>query len=176
MRAYSVDLRQRIVRAVEEQGKSKEEVVKLFGTSLASVNCYLKQHRDTGELKASSPPGGVARIKASEYPLLRAQLEAHNDASLAEHARQWQQAHGTQLSVTTMWRTIRRLGYSRKKDPICLRTRPSKATSVAGWRLPTRSLQAGVYRREWRRPGDVTRLRARSCGSTRLEGRAGWTR
>lgn len=117
MRAYSVDLRERIVRAVEEQGKSKEEVVKLFETSLASVNRYLKQHRDTGELEASSPPGSVARIKASEYPLLRAQVEAHNDASLAEHARQWQQAHGTQLSVTTMWRTFKRLGYSRKKRP-----------------------------------------------------------
>src|SRR5215212_5414993 len=40
MKAYSVDLRQKVVEAVEQRGTSKSEAARLFGISLSSVKRY----------------------------------------------------------------------------------------------------------------------------------------
>ena len=47
---------------------------------------------------------------------LVAQLQAHDDASLEEHCRLWEQSQGVRVSLSTMSRAIKRLGWTRKKD------------------------------------------------------------
>jgi transposase-like protein len=49
MRAYSQDLRQKVVEAVEQRGTSKSEAARLFGISLSSVKRYTKlaTHRES---------------------------------------------------------------------------------------------------------------------------------
>ncbi|HEY7348792.1 MAG TPA: helix-turn-helix domain-containing protein [Ktedonobacterales bacterium] len=47
MRAYSNDLRQRIVRAVD-QGHRQAEIAAAFQLSVATIKRYLKQRRETG--------------------------------------------------------------------------------------------------------------------------------
>ena len=47
MRAYSDDLRQRILRAVD-QGHRQAEIAAPFQVSLATIGRYLKQRRETG--------------------------------------------------------------------------------------------------------------------------------
>ena len=42
MKAYSQDLRERVLRAVD-LGHSRAEIVQLFGVSLATIKRYLKQ-------------------------------------------------------------------------------------------------------------------------------------
>ena len=42
MKAYSEDLRQKVVEAVEQRGTSKSEAACLFGISLSSVKHYTK--------------------------------------------------------------------------------------------------------------------------------------
>ena len=49
MKAYSVDLREKVLRAVD-QGYSREEIVKLLGVSRATIKRYLKQRRETGTI------------------------------------------------------------------------------------------------------------------------------
>lgn len=56
MKAYSVDLRERVVRAVD-QGYSRTEIIKLFGISRATIKRYLKQRRETGNLHPRPIPG-----------------------------------------------------------------------------------------------------------------------
>jgi hypothetical protein len=41
---------------------------------------------------------------------LVAQLQAHPDVILEEHCRLWEEAHGMQVSTSTMSRAIRRVG------------------------------------------------------------------
>src|SRR5215213_2896431 len=43
MRAYSVDLREKIVGAVLRRGMSREEVVRTFGVGVSSVRRYVKK-------------------------------------------------------------------------------------------------------------------------------------
>src|SRR5215212_49327 len=42
MKAYSEDLRQKVVEAVHQRGTSKSEAARLFGISLSSVKRYTK--------------------------------------------------------------------------------------------------------------------------------------
>jgi transposase len=40
MKAYSEDLRQKVVQAVQQRGSSKSQAARLFGISLSSVKRY----------------------------------------------------------------------------------------------------------------------------------------
>ncbi len=52
--------------------------------------------------------------RAHEAVLLE-QLTAQPDASLTELGKRWATATGEQVSVMTVWRTVKRLGWTRKK-------------------------------------------------------------
>lgn len=56
MKAYSVDLREKVLRAVD-QGYPREEIVKLLGVSRATIKRYLKQRRETGTVTPKAIPG-----------------------------------------------------------------------------------------------------------------------
>ncbi len=49
MKAYSQDLRQRVLRAVDA-GQTQAEIAKTFAVSVATIKRYLKQRRETGHV------------------------------------------------------------------------------------------------------------------------------
>ena len=115
MRAYSVDLRQRVVAAVDA-GTPRAEVARTFQVSLATIKRYLKQWREAGHLAPRTSPGRPPDIPAQQLPALEAQLAAHPDATLAQHCQHWQAAWGQPLSRSAMRRAIKRLDWTRKKS------------------------------------------------------------
>lgn len=114
MKAYATDLRERVVRAVEE-GHPREEIIHLFGVSRATIKRYAKQHRETGDLAPKSIPGRPALKGDALRADLWNQLEANRDATLEEHCQIWEATHGQQVSAATMGRAIKSLGWTRKK-------------------------------------------------------------
>jgi len=115
MRAYSDDLRQRIVRAVD-QGHRQAEIAAAFQVSLATIGRYLKQRRETGYLAVKPIPGRPPKKRAALETALPTQLAAHDDATVEQHCQLWAAAHGQQVSAATMRRAIARLGWTRKKS------------------------------------------------------------
>jgi transposase len=114
MRAYSLDLRTRIVETVAA-GQSKSAVAHRFGVGRATVYRYLARQQLTGSLAPGRAPGARRRLPAAAEPALRAQLATRPDATLAEHCATWAQQQGVHVSPATMRRAIRRLGWTRKK-------------------------------------------------------------
>jgi transposase len=114
MKAYSQDLRERVLRAVD-QGYQRNDIIKLFGVSRATIKRYLKQRRETGEVKVRPIPGRPSKKFAPLQAGLVAQLQAHPDATLETHCQLWKEAQGIQVSTSTMGRAIRRVGWTRKK-------------------------------------------------------------
>jgi transposase len=114
MKAYSSDLRERVLRAID-QGYQRADIIKLFGVSRATIKRYLKQRRETGEVTAKSHPGRPPKKFAPLQAGLVAQLQAHDDATLETHCQLWQEQHGVLVSTSTMSRAIRRVGWTRKK-------------------------------------------------------------
>jgi transposase len=116
MKAYSIDLRERVLAALD-RGTPRAEVVTTFQVSLASLKRWLAARRDTGEVSPRPPSGGSApTITPALDDAVRAQVAAFPDATLAEHASRWNAEHGTTISQWTIGRAIRRLGLTRKKS------------------------------------------------------------
>ena len=80
MPAYSLDLRERIVKAHLEEGQNKSEVARRFGVSRWSVERYIKR-AEAGQLAATPHPGGKPRLSAEQSEVLREQVSAHGDWS-----------------------------------------------------------------------------------------------
>lgn len=116
MKPYSVDLRERVLAALE-RGMPRSEAVITFQVSLASLKRWFAARRDTGDLTPRPATGGPdPSITPQHDEELRAQVTAFPDATLAEHAQRWNAARGTSFSQWTVGRAIRRLGLVRKKS------------------------------------------------------------
>ena len=89
MKAYSYDLRLRVLRAVN-QGRPRAEIVAMFALSLATLKRYLKRQRETGDVRAKPIPGRPAKKGAALQAGLPSQLDAYPAATLAEHCQIWE--------------------------------------------------------------------------------------
>jgi len=115
MNPYSIDLRQRVVAAVSS-GMSRDEVVRTFQVSAATIRRYLKQQRETGDLTPRAHTGGrQAQIGPEQYPALQEVIAAAPDATLAETCIEWQRLTGVLVSQATMSRALAQIGWTRKK-------------------------------------------------------------
>src|SRR5437016_4156684 len=114
MKAYSQDLRQRVLRAVDA-GQRQAEIAKTFAVSVATIKRYVKQRRETGHVQPKAIPGRPAKKGAVLQAHLRAQLEAHPDATREEHCQLFQAEHGIEVSTASISRARAALGWTRKK-------------------------------------------------------------
>ena len=115
MRAYSLDLCQRILAALEA-GQAVAQVATRFSVSARTVRRYRAQWRDQGHLRARTSPGRPPRIVPAQYDALTAQVLAAPDATLVEHCQQWAAATGVVVSEATMCRLLQRIELTRKKS------------------------------------------------------------
>ena len=118
MAAYSVDLRARIVEAVERQIGSKRKIAEVFGVHESFIYKLLRQKRERGDI-APLPHGGGAHAKLSGAQLqqLPALVAATPDATLDELRIQVQKKARVAVSLSTICRGLQALGLSRKKRP-----------------------------------------------------------
>ena len=114
MKAYSEDLRERVIRAVEA-GRPRDEVVARFEVSVPTIERWLRLKRETGGLARRPVPGAVA-VKTVGLPAaLPGRLAGHADATLADHGSWWRDESGWEVSTATMSRALTKLGWTRKK-------------------------------------------------------------
>ena len=106
MRAYSTDLRERVVAAVD-RGMTQERAAVTFGVSVNTVGRYLARRRDTGSLAPTAyRHGPVPNKKRRLQAWLPARLAVAADATLAEHAAAFTAESGVVVSLATMSRAI----------------------------------------------------------------------
>lgn len=118
MGSYSLDLRQRIVKAHVEEGQNKSAVARRFGVSRWSVERYLKRAA-AGSLAATPHPGCRRKLGTAQSEVLREQVKAHHDWSLAQHAEALTQATGVELKKSSVGNYLKRLGITHKKKLQC---------------------------------------------------------
>jgi transposase len=114
MRAYSEDLRERVMRAVEAD-RPREEVATQFEVSVPTIERWVRLKRETGGLARRPVPGAVAVKTVGLLEALPERLAGHADATLADHCSWWRGVSGFAVSTATMSRALTRLGWTRKK-------------------------------------------------------------
>src|SRR5438067_2623981 len=115
MRAYSQDLRQQVLHAVDD-GKSRAEIMDLFQVSRATIKRYVKQRRETGTVLPRPIPGRPSKKGVALQMGVQALLEAHPEASQQEYCQWWEAEHGMHVSRASMSRAIHALGWVRKQE------------------------------------------------------------
>jgi transposase len=116
MKAYSLDLRQRVLAAALRGDRTIPQVAELFGVSAAFVNKMLRLHRAGSDLTPRPHGGGhVPRLGARHHRLLRAALAANNDATLGELREHLAAKSRVEVSDSTVSRALTALGLPRKK-------------------------------------------------------------
>lgn len=117
MKAYSLDLRKRVINAALSGDYTIAEVAALLGVGTTFVNKMLSLHR-MGQDIAPRPHGGGrrARLSAAHHKLLRAEVRRRNDATLEELRSYLEAKARVSVSITTVGRVLQQLGLGRKKS------------------------------------------------------------
>ncbi|MCA1718388.1 MAG: helix-turn-helix domain-containing protein [Actinobacteria bacterium] len=74
VKAYSIDLRTKIVKSVS-RGVSKSETARRFGVNRSTVRRYLKQLDEEGTLVPKKAPGSPPKLDESAMRLLEEDIE-----------------------------------------------------------------------------------------------------
>jgi transposase len=116
MKAYSVDLRQKILETYKNKEGSIRQVAERFKVSRSFVQKLLKQHQQMGSL-APLPHGGGTPPKLTDYVLkIEKLLEEKNDATLPELCQNLKEGTGISVSPSTLCRFLQKLNLTRKKN------------------------------------------------------------
>jgi transposase len=126
MKAYSLDLRQRVVEAVDRGQDSLEDVAALFGVGLTFVKKMLRQRRENGDLKPLPHGGGKPlSLRPKHLRSLRAAIKQNNDLTLEELRDHLAATAQVSVSAATVSRALSGLGLPRKKSSSAERARQS---------------------------------------------------
>lgn len=115
-RPYSVDLRERVLRAHEAGEGSQRVLAARFGISVGAVCGWLAAVRDEGRREPRPHGGGRRALGGADPQVLAALVAEEGDAALAEYARRFAERTGRRPSLAAVCRALTRLGLPRKKD------------------------------------------------------------
>src|SRR5438105_4799720 len=137
MEALSLDLRDRICAACDEQTQTRQEVADRFEVSRSFVQKLLRRRRESGSIAAKAHGRGPApKIGDRDRRRLRERVRAKPDATLAELCCWLREAGGAAVSVPTLCRALKALRLVLKKR---------------------RCMRRSVTRREFGRCADISR-------------------
>jgi len=114
MASYSVDLRERIVKAHLEEGQTKSAAARRFGVSRWTVERYVKRSA-TGSLAPTPHPGRGQRLDRAGCEVLRAQVAEQHDWTPEQHAKALLETTGVALKKSSVGNYLKRLGITHKK-------------------------------------------------------------
>ena len=118
MKAYSVDLRSKIVAAHLEQKLSIRKTAEIFACSKSLVQKLVKQQKIEGNLQPK-PRGKPRYSHLNNSPAeLREIVAAHPDATLLELCELFAQKTGNWVGRTAMCNALQKLGLNRKKKTV----------------------------------------------------------
>ena len=141
--AYSVDLRERVRRACEQEQGTRAEIAERYEVSVSFVRDMRRRVRESGGAAAKAHGGGAPRkADARQDQLLAGLVAARGDDTLSEHAANLAALPtGARLSEATICRALQRLRLTQKKEDPLSRRAGERTRAV-----PTRQPPGGDHR------------------------------
>jgi len=115
MKAYSIDLREKIVKAYEQCNTSIREVAARFDVSKTFVQKLLKQKQLTGHIHPKKPGGGLKSILHYHRTQLIEMVEKYPDYTLNEYCKYWLSNYNQSVSPSMMCRELQKCNLTIKK-------------------------------------------------------------
>ncbi len=128
-RAYSDDLRLRVVGALEEGHETQNEVAARFRVGIATVRRWWRLQRENGTpAPREYRHGPLPLLSPKDAEILETLLQERADMTQAELGMMLVERGGLKVSVATIGRHLKRLGWTRKKSHPSLRGGPGKGS------------------------------------------------
>lgn len=127
MKAYSTDLRERVLASVESGECNIPEAARRYKVSEPSIERWVARKRTTGSCAALPHSGGPSRQLASAEAAIRAAVKAQPDATLQELCERVAKETKIRSDPSMMYRELVRLKLPRKKS----RSMPASETHRA---------------------------------------------
>ncbi len=123
-KAYSYDLRQKVINAIQLDGMRKSEAAQIFQLSRNTIDLWLKRQAATGDYQAKSNRPQRTVNKITDWQAFTAFAQTHADRTQAEMATLW----AGEISTRSMSRALQRIGWTRKKrlTAIASATKPNE--------------------------------------------------
>lgn len=117
MKAYSVDLRQKIITVHAAEDISQRQLSERFQVSLSTIQRYLKRVRNGDGLEPKAHGGGnPPKLTPAQLDRVGSLIQSNNDATLAEYCDLIAEREKVKVSRSTMGRIAQSLGLARKKN------------------------------------------------------------
>src|SRR4051794_19645351 len=113
-RAYSADLRERVLAAYERGEGRQSEVARLYEVGERTLSAWLKAAREEGRRAPEPRRGGRAPV-GGEREALAGLVAERNDATLREYADLLAERVGIRRSPSALCRALKALGLVRRK-------------------------------------------------------------
>ena len=136
-KAYSQDLRERVMAAVES-GTGAYAAASIFRVSVSYIYKLLGRRKRTGETSARPWAGDPKPKLAAHDEALRAGVMSEPDATLAELQAWLVAEHNVKVSIGCLWKRLRHLGLTLKKSHCA----PPNKTARISPRPATNGVQA----------------------------------
>ena len=116
MKAYSLDLRQKIIERYQEGNISQRELARQFRVALSFIETLLKRYRESGTIEPKRRTHQTpTKLNEEQLSVLAQLVEAQNDATLKELRDRLEQKTGISVSGSTINRMLIKLNLSVKK-------------------------------------------------------------
>ncbi|MGB5972178.1 MAG: IS630 family transposase, partial [Nodosilinea sp.] len=118
MKAYSLDLRQKIIETYENEPISQRQIANRFRVAPSVVTRLLKQYRETGQLAPKPRPGRPRALSPEQEQVVKDLVSATPDINLGELCQALNEQSGVSVSESTMCRVMKRLNLTSKKKAL----------------------------------------------------------
>jgi transposase len=130
MRAYSQDLRERVLRALE-RGERPADVSVRFEVSRGWVREVRRQLREEGRRSSLRIGGHRKSLLAPVEPELRKWIAEQPDLALAEMRERLAREFGITIKIPALWHQLNKWGLSYKKNSSRQRARAARRATGA---------------------------------------------
>lgn len=115
MKAYSSDLRERVIALAGDANLTQPQLAAVFSISLATVEEWLRIFRQTGRTEPLPHAGGAERVLQPHAQVIRQLVQPQPDATLEELCLQIAAKTGVHANPSMLCRELQILNLPRKK-------------------------------------------------------------
>jgi putative transposase len=119
-KAYSMDLRERVVAAVETEGMTRHKAAARFGVAISSAIKWVARYRKTGSAAPSKIGGYKPRTLRGEHATWLIGRCKEKDFTISQLVEELKIIRGLKVDRRSVWEFLHAEGLSHKKN----RSRP----------------------------------------------------
>jgi putative transposase len=128
---YSMDLRERVVAAVESEGMTRHQAAARFGIAVSSAIKWVARYRKTGSVTPSKIGGYKPKTLRGEHAAWLIARCQEKDFTISQLVDELRKVRGLKVDRRSVWEFLHAQGLSHKKNGARKRAGPAGRQKAA---------------------------------------------